>query len=56
MLQTRNDTKVPKHIFMPVFSSVYAAVLVITTVFYTIELIESINMEFLKVFVLRPTI
>jgi hypothetical protein len=50
MLQTRNDRKLPKHIFRPAFSSI--AVLVITIIFSMIESVESTNRAFLKVFVL----
>jgi hypothetical protein len=53
-LQTRNDRKVPKHLFSPAFSSV--AVLVIITIFSMNEPIESTNRAFLKVFMLSPTI
>jgi hypothetical protein len=53
MLQTRNDRKVPKHLFRPAFSSVSIVVLVMTAIFSTIELNESTNRAFLKVYVLR---
>jgi hypothetical protein len=53
MLQMRNDRKLSKHFFRPAFSSVSVAVLVITTIFSTIESVESTNRAFLKVFILR---
>jgi hypothetical protein len=56
MLQLRNDRIVPKHIFRLAFSFVFVAVLIITMVFSTIELVESTNMTFLEVFVLRSRI
>jgi hypothetical protein len=52
----RNDRKVPKHFFRPAFSSVSVAVLIITTIFSMIELVESTNRAFLQVFVLRSMI
>jgi hypothetical protein len=55
MLQTRNDMKVQKHLFRT-FSSVSVAVLITNAIFSTIELVESTNRAFLKVFILRPTI
>jgi hypothetical protein len=51
-----NDRKVPKSLFRPAFSSVSVVVLIITTVFSTIESVESTNRAFLEVFILRPTI
>jgi hypothetical protein len=54
ILQTKNDRKVPKHLFRPAFSSV--VILIITAVFSTIESVESRNTAFLKVFVLSPKI
>jgi hypothetical protein len=53
-LQTRNDRKVPKHLIRPTFS--FVLVLIITIVFSMIESVESTNKEYLKVFVLNPTI
>jgi hypothetical protein len=52
----RNDRKVPKHLFRPVFSSVSIVVLIITIIFSMIESIESTNTALHKVFLLRPTI
>jgi hypothetical protein len=53
-LQTRNGRKVPKPLFRPAISSIVA--FVITTIFSIIELVESTNRAFLKVFILIPMI
>jgi hypothetical protein len=52
----RNDRKVSKHLFRPAFSSVSIVVLVMIAIFSMIELNESTNRAFLKVYVLRFTI
>jgi hypothetical protein len=53
-LQTRNDRKVTKHLFRSTFYSISIASLIITAVFFTIEMVESTNRAFINVFVLRP--